>query len=186
MCSGRGVRASLDALSLEVGLHQCRSEKNGYRGGLAASPVPSLVPMPVQTTAKVGDSWGTASEGTAQTDSPLEERGFELQVPLAIQITLFRRSRVAHRLKIIGSGQRGDLLFGCPLPAPESVGVAVQPAARGLRSGDGAAARDEDAEFSCSPQANCARPPTGKDTSRPAPRAQGSRWRGRASPGAAA
>jgi len=52
-------------------------------GWVGSQPVPSLVPMPVQTAAKMGDSLGTASEGTAQTDSLLEESGFELLVPVA-------------------------------------------------------------------------------------------------------
>ena len=78
-------------------------------------PVPSnQTPVGDRRQLKVSGSTGPVCElrhrfirKRVRLDSPLEERGFELLVPLAIQITLFRRSRVAHRLKIIGSGPRG-------------------------------------------------------------------------------
>ena len=60
-----------------------------HGGWVDSQPVPSLVPLPVQTAAKSRDFSGIASEGTAQTDSLLEGRGFEPLVPLTTE-THFR------------------------------------------------------------------------------------------------
>ena len=49
--------------------------------GCSASSSPSLVPFAVQTGAKAPGFSPTAPEFTAETDSPLEEAGFELSVP---------------------------------------------------------------------------------------------------------
>jgi hypothetical protein len=70
-------------LTFKVGLRQRRSEKNGQKGRLRSQLVPSLVPMPAQTAAKMQDSPPTAAERSAETDSPLEETRFELPVPLS-------------------------------------------------------------------------------------------------------
>ena len=70
-------------LAFKVGLRQRRSEKNGQKGRLRSQLVPSLVPMPAQTAAKMQDSPPTAAECSAETDSALEEAGFEPSVPLA-------------------------------------------------------------------------------------------------------
>src|SRR5215475_14083183 len=47
----------------------------------SASPSPSLVPLPLETGAQVQGFSPTALEFTAETDSALEEGGFELSVP---------------------------------------------------------------------------------------------------------
>ena len=59
-------------LAFKVGLRQRRSEKNGQKGRLRSQLVPSLVPMPAQTAAKMQDSPPTAAECSAETDSTLE------------------------------------------------------------------------------------------------------------------
>ena len=51
--------------------------------GCSASSSPSLVPFAVQTGAKAPGFSPTAPEFTAETDSPLEQAGFELAVPFA-------------------------------------------------------------------------------------------------------
>jgi hypothetical protein len=79
----RGLHAFLGMLlAFKVGLRQRRSEKNGQKGRVRSQLVPSLVPMPAQTAAKMQDSPPTAAECSAETDSALEEGGFELVVPL--------------------------------------------------------------------------------------------------------
>ena len=67
--------------TLEVGLHQCPSERNGQMSRCSASSSPSLVPLAVQTGAKAPGFSPTAPEFTAETDSPQEGDGFELTVP---------------------------------------------------------------------------------------------------------
>ena len=49
--------------------------------GCSASSSPSLVPFAVQTGAKAPGFSPTAPEFTAETDSPLEQAGFEPLVP---------------------------------------------------------------------------------------------------------
>ena len=68
-------------LAFKVGLPQRPSEKNGQKGRVRSQPVPSLVPMPAQTAAKMRGSPPTAPECSAETDSLLEEAGFEPTVP---------------------------------------------------------------------------------------------------------
>jgi hypothetical protein len=68
-------------LAFKVGLRQRPLEKNGQKGRVRSQLVPSLVPMPAQTAAKMQDSPPTAAECSAETDSTLEQAGFELVVP---------------------------------------------------------------------------------------------------------
>src|ERR1041385_6480508 len=68
-------------LAFKVGLRQRRSEKNGQKGRVRRQLVPSLVPMPAQTAAKMQDSPPTAAECSAETDSALEGARFEPSVP---------------------------------------------------------------------------------------------------------
>jgi hypothetical protein len=68
-------------LAFKVGLRQRPLEKNGQKGRVRSQLVPSLVPMPAQTAAKMQDSPPTAAEYSTETDSTLEESGFELTVP---------------------------------------------------------------------------------------------------------
>src|SRR5258707_574398 len=69
-------------LAFKVGLPQRPSERNGQKGRVRSQLVPSLVPMPAQTAAKMRGSPPTALECSAETDSALERTGFELAVPL--------------------------------------------------------------------------------------------------------
>jgi hypothetical protein len=67
----------------EVGLHQCPSERKGEGVPVRRLHARSHVPSHPQTAAKVRGFSLTASGFTAETDSPLEQAGFELPVPLA-------------------------------------------------------------------------------------------------------
>jgi hypothetical protein len=66
---------------LEVGLHQCRSERKGEGGPVRSLHVPSHVPSHLQNAAKVRGFSRTASAFTAETDCLLEQSGFEPLVP---------------------------------------------------------------------------------------------------------
>jgi hypothetical protein len=68
-----------------VGLHQCPSEKKGKVVPRCARHVPSHVPVHAQSAAKPRGCLPTAMELTAETDSPLEQSGFELPVPRAVE-----------------------------------------------------------------------------------------------------
>jgi len=59
-------------LAFKVGLRQRPLEKNGQKGRVRSQLVPSLVPMPAQTAAKMRSSPPKALECSAETDSPLE------------------------------------------------------------------------------------------------------------------
>ena len=65
-----------------MGLHQWPSEKKDQNSRAFARPVPSHVPIPPQTAAKGPAFSSAADESAGETDSPLEEGGFELVVPL--------------------------------------------------------------------------------------------------------
>ena len=67
----------------KVGLPQCPSEKKGETAPAWVRHVPSLVPVYAQSAAKPRASPPTALELTAETDSALEQRRFELPVPAA-------------------------------------------------------------------------------------------------------
>jgi hypothetical protein len=67
---------------LEVGLHQCPSERKGEGGPVRSQHVPSHVPSHAQNAAKVRGFSHTASAFTAETDCLLEQAGFEPLVPL--------------------------------------------------------------------------------------------------------
>jgi hypothetical protein len=67
---------------LEVGLHQCPSERKGEGGPVRSLHVPSHVPNHPQNAAKVRSFSRTASAFTAETDCLLERSGFEPLVPL--------------------------------------------------------------------------------------------------------
>jgi hypothetical protein len=73
--------------SLEVGLHQCPSERKGEKGPVRSLHVPSHVPSHPQNAAKVRRFFRTASAFTAETDCLLEQSGFEPLVPLALNAT---------------------------------------------------------------------------------------------------
>ena len=64
-----------------MGLHQWPSEKKHQGEPGRREPVPSHVPIPRQTGAKARDFSPAATEGTAEKDSPLEGKRFELPVP---------------------------------------------------------------------------------------------------------
>ena len=66
----------------EVGLHQCLSERKGKGVPVRRLHVLSHVPSDPQTAAKVRGFSRAAPLCTGETDSPLEEAGFELVVPL--------------------------------------------------------------------------------------------------------
>jgi len=68
-------------MPFEAGLPQCPSEKKRKRGEFAASPSVSLVPTHERTAAKLRGSSRLALGFSAETDSALEEAGFELSVP---------------------------------------------------------------------------------------------------------
>jgi hypothetical protein len=53
--------------------------------------VPSHVPGHTQTAAKVRGFSPTAPGCTAEIDSPLEQSGFELSVPLALKLVVSRK-----------------------------------------------------------------------------------------------
>src|SRR3954449_2625638 len=65
--------------------HQCPSERRGEGGPVRTLHVPSHVPSHPQNAAKVRGFSRTVSAFTAETDSPLEEGGFEPLVPLQSQ-----------------------------------------------------------------------------------------------------
>ena len=65
----------------EVGLHQCLSERKGKGVPVRRLHVLSHVPSDPQTAAKVRDFSRAAPLCTGETDSPLEEDGFEPSVP---------------------------------------------------------------------------------------------------------
>ena len=65
-----------------VGLHQCPSEKIRPREPACGRPILSHVSTTAQSPAKARDFSRAASLSTGETDSPLEEPGFEPLVPL--------------------------------------------------------------------------------------------------------
>ena len=65
----------------KMGLPQCPSEKKERTALVCVRHVPSLVPVYAQSAAKPRASPPTALEFTAETDSALEEAGFEPSVP---------------------------------------------------------------------------------------------------------
>ena len=67
--------------SPEVGLHQCLSERKTRGEPVRRQHVPFHVPMPAQTAAKARRPSLSALECPTETDSPLEEAGFEPSVP---------------------------------------------------------------------------------------------------------
>ena len=67
--------------ALEVGLHQCPSERKGEGVPVPSRPAPSHVPSHPQTAAKVRGFSPKASGFTAETDWLLEGSGFEPSVP---------------------------------------------------------------------------------------------------------
>ena len=67
--------------ALEVGLHQCPSERKGEGVPVPSRPAPSHVPSHPQTAAKVQGFSPIASGFTAETDWLLEGSGFEPSVP---------------------------------------------------------------------------------------------------------
>ena len=69
----------------EVGLHQCPSERKGEGAPVRRLRVPSHVPSHPPTAAKVRGFSPIASGFTAETDWLLEQRGFELPVPRAVE-----------------------------------------------------------------------------------------------------
>ena len=76
--------ASLHMVRLlpRVGLHQCPSEKIRPKEPAYGQPILSHVPTYAQSPAKARDFSRAASLCTAETDSPLEQAGFELMVPV--------------------------------------------------------------------------------------------------------
>src|SRR5438045_9403814 len=66
---------------LEVGLHQCPSERKGEGGPVRSLHVPSHVPSQPQNAAKVRGFSLSAPRFTAETDWLLEGAGFEPSVP---------------------------------------------------------------------------------------------------------
>jgi site-specific DNA recombinase len=91
--SGRPVRIANSRNFQEVGLHHCGPEKNGQGAPVRSRHVPSHVPSHAQTAAKVRRLSPTAPAFTTETDSALEEEGFEPLVPLGGTLRIMRRSR---------------------------------------------------------------------------------------------
>ena len=81
----------------EVGLRQCLSEKKGKVASGCAWPVPSQVPVHRPSAAKPRGSSGRARRFTAETDSLLEEAGFEPSVP-----------RQRQRVMVVGAERGAD------------------------------------------------------------------------------
>jgi len=79
------------AVAFRVGLRQRPPEKKGKEGRVRGQPVPSLVPMHAQTAAKPRHSSAPALGFSVETDSLLEETGFEPLVPF-VRMEEFRIS----------------------------------------------------------------------------------------------
>ena len=116
-----------------MGLHQCPSERKGEGVPVRNLRVPSHVPSHPQTAAKVRGFSPIASGFTAETDWLLEQRGFELPVPLARIRLIFAEEK---GLRVDQSGQNrpsvftGDQWFESPLLQQ---GVWCEPDLRGRR-----------------------------------------------------
>jgi len=93
-----------------MGLHQRRSEKIRPRERACGQPILSHVPTHAQSAAKARDFSCAARLSTGETDSPLEEHGFEPSVP----VTEYPgRERVR-----AGASSPGRTALRSPLPEP--------------------------------------------------------------------
>ena len=91
------------AVAFRVGLRQRPPEKKGKEGRVRGQPVPSLVPMHELTAAIPRHSSPSALGLGAETDSLLEEMGFELLVPLQVEAEAVRRIGLEHRPSALDS-----------------------------------------------------------------------------------
>jgi len=100
-----------------VGLQQCPTEKHGQGGPAHGHPVPSHVPIHSQTAANAAPLAHSVHNSLSETDSPLEQGGFELLVPLARIRSIFAEKK---SLQVDQSGQnrpsvsKGDQRFESP------------------------------------------------------------------------
>jgi hypothetical protein len=108
-----------------VGLHQCPPEKTGHAEPGRGGSVPPHVPTHTQTAAKARHFARAAPLSTGDTDSPLEEAGFELLVPSRQRVALGGNkgsnsvgdANLFHNL----NGFSGDLV-SCRVPCPADAG----------------------------------------------------------------
>jgi hypothetical protein len=100
---------SWNAASLQGGTTPTPVREKRPKGACVQPTVPSLVPMPAQTAAKMRGSPPKALECNAETDSALEGTGFEPSVPLKAPSVLVVSVLLSRRLFCSQGSIRGDM-----------------------------------------------------------------------------